>query len=278
MTSSLRAIPDEGYIELVGIDLIDEPVQAIRETMDEQALADLADSIATVGLINPLVLEKNGERYRVIAGHRRLIACQIIGHKTVRCIVRDRGQVDPVAVTLAENYYRETVNPVEEAEFLRRLLDERCHNDIELLAGLVKQKVSYIDDRLLLLRGDPAILESLRMQLISLAVARELNRVKHLETRRWLLDAALRGGATAALVRKWRADHDNPHTPEAAATVQTADGAAAAAAVNAAQLRCYFCDDTQNAHMMRAVWLHEYCERAFRKLLGIEGQAAANGG
>lgn len=276
MSASLQS-PDNGTAQLVELELIDEPARAMRETMDDVALAELAQSIAEVGLIQPLVLERAGARFRVIAGHRRLIACQICKLVRVPSIIREQGAIDPSAVTLAENYYREPVNPVEEAAFLQTLLDEKCNGDIEVLAALIRHKVSYVDDRLLLLRGDAAVLDALRQQKISLAVARELNRVKEPGQRSVFLDAAIRGGATAAVVRTWRTDGEvsEPATlaNSAESTLQTVPSAASAET----SLRCMFCADTDNPHMMELLWLHSYCKKVVMQILGRVPEEPAKG-
>lgn len=249
----------------------------MRETMDEVQLADLAESIKKVGVVEPLVVEKNGKRYRVIAGHRRLLACQIIHLSPVPCVVREPGAVDPAAVTIAENYYREDVNPVEEAAFLARLLHERCGDDTDVLAALIRHGRTYVEDRLLLLQGDARVLDALKEHKITLAVARELNRYKDSGTRLAHLDAAISGGATAAVVRNWRAQSDefaqfNPETPAAG----PGDSSATPAAVPG-QLRCMFCQETDNPHMMSNLWLHTYCEKILKRMLEPAQPAADEG-
>jgi ParB/RepB/Spo0J family partition protein len=260
-SSASKPKPDNGSAQLIALDLIDEPARAMRDTMDEQALAELAESIARVGLIQPLVLERAGARFRVIAGHRRLIACQIVKLSPVPAIVRDRGEVDPLAITIAENYHREAVNPAEEAAFFHQVVTERCSNDIELAAALLHVKVSYIDDRLLLLRGDQAVLEALREQKISLAVARELNRCKTPATRVWLLDAAIRGGATGAIVARWRKEYDGILEPLELGVGNPTAAPSEAAGAAAVALTCFFCGERDNPHMMLNLWLHSYCKK-----------------
>jgi ParB family chromosome partitioning protein len=249
----------------------------MRETMDEVQLAELAESIARIGVVEPLVVERAGDRVRVIAGHRRLIACQIVKLDPVPCVVRAPGSVDPAAVTIAENYYREDVNPVEEAAFLDKLLTERCGGDTDVLAALIRHGRGYVEDRLLLLQGDARVLDALRQHKISLAVARELNKYKDSGTRLSHLDAAISGGATAVVVRGWRAQADEfaAYNPAPAAG-EPGNSSGQAPAVSA-QLRCMFCEETDNPHMMKSVWLHSYCEKVLTRILDHSAEPAPEG-
>jgi ParB family transcriptional regulator, chromosome partitioning protein len=150
--SEPASIHDSGALSLVALDLIDEPAEAVRATFDEVQLAELATSIADMGLIQPIIVKRAGERFEVIAGHRRLVACRIAGLSPVPCLVREPGAVDPNAVKVAENYYREPVNPAEEAAFLQHLLETKCGGDTDNLAALIKHSRSYVEDRLMLNR------------------------------------------------------------------------------------------------------------------------------
>jgi ParB/RepB/Spo0J family partition protein len=268
-TSVTASTFDSGALSLIPLALIDEPAHAVRSTFDEVQLAELATSISDMGLIQPIIVKPAGERFEVIAGHRRLIACQIARLDPVPCLVREPGAVDPNAVKIAENYYRENVNPAEEAAFLEELLRTRCGGDTDNLAALIKHSRSYVEDRLMLNRGDPEILAALKRRDISLTVARELNRVKDSDLRLVYLHAAIRGGATAGVIRNWR-------TTEVQNFSSTESGdAAAASAINAAaafqphEMRCLFCGEADEPERIEHLWLHKHCRRYVEKLLNV---------
>lgn len=273
--SEPELINDSGAFTLIPLELIDEPTRAIRSTFDEVQLAELAMSITDVGLIQPLVVERDGERFRVIAGHRRLVACQIAKHSPVSCLVREPGAVDPAAVKLAENYYREAVNPAEEAAFLEELLRTRCGGDVDVLAALIKHPRSYVDDRLLLLRGDVRILDALKHRQISLGVARELNRVTDADMRLIYLDAASRGGATVQVVRNWRLQEVAAAAPAGSEDGTPAAGVWTPAAAAPAEMRCMFCGDADEPERIEHVWLHRHCRRYLEKILNPAAAGAA---
>jgi ParB family chromosome partitioning protein len=96
-----------------------------RTRMDEQALAELAASIRTQGLMQPLLVRPvGGERYELIAGERRWRAAQIAGLSEVPALVRPVPDEAALAMALIENIQREDLNPIEEAAGIQRLVEE----------------------------------------------------------------------------------------------------------------------------------------------------------
>jgi ParB family chromosome partitioning protein len=93
--------------------------------MDESALQELADSIARHGIMQPLVVRPVGEgRYEIIAGERRFRAAGLAGLEEVPVQVREVSDQNALAMALIENIQREDLNPLEEAQAIRRLIDE----------------------------------------------------------------------------------------------------------------------------------------------------------
>ncbi|WP_323011955.1 ParB/RepB/Spo0J family partition protein [Castellaniella sp.] len=98
-----------------------------RTRMDEEALNDLADSIRAQGIMQPILvrpLEQEPGQYEIIAGERRYRAAQIVGLTDVPVLVRQVADEHAAAMALIENIQREDLNPLEEAQGVRRLLDE----------------------------------------------------------------------------------------------------------------------------------------------------------
>lgn len=254
--------------QLIALDRIDEPAIAERETMDEVELGDLALSIREVGLIQPLTVKPVGDRFEVIAGHRRLLACRIIELSPVKCIVRAASEVDPLAVLVAENAHRENVNPVEEARFFERLLVEQCENDVDMLCLKVRRKRGFVEDRLLLLMGHDTVIEALHQGKISIAVARQLNKVKQPVRLMLLLDTAVQQGATARQVAEWRKEQADLPDIELAAPEGGDHPANAAATPYQPFMSCLFCEDSEDTHLMEIFYMHKPCAKIVRKMLG----------
>lgn len=267
MANQLRRLP---------LDLLDEPPAPVRAAMNDVALAALARSVSQVGVINPLaVVERNG-RYQVIAGHRRQLAAKAVGLERVPAIIFPTKQVALEAIQLHENIHREDLNPVDEARFFAQLY-ERCGQDVDAVADLVKERREYIDDRLSLLAGDAAVLEALEHGDISAAVARELNREEDSGYRKMFLVSAVSGGASARLVREWRGRHAVSPSGATAPDPPAAAGSAAPAPGEPDTIfKCWFCGSTEAKHTLKLLYLHEGCDHVAREL--VRGQLGARAG
>src|SRR5579872_3617259 len=130
------------------IALIDPPAKAVRRSFDDEAMADLMQSITDVGLIEPIVVKETAGRFEVLAGHRRLVACQQLGHVEIACVVREDGAAAGEAVKVHENAVREAVNAAEEAQHFQELLVDHCDNDTDKLCALVRKSRAYVEGRL----------------------------------------------------------------------------------------------------------------------------------
>lgn len=109
----------------LSVDVIQRGKYQPRREMDPQALEDLANSIRTQGIIQPLIVRPITEdRFEIIAGERRWRAAKLAGLTEVPVIIRDIPDEAAVAIALIENIQRENLNPVEEAIALQRLIDE----------------------------------------------------------------------------------------------------------------------------------------------------------
>ncbi|MCK4505466.1 MAG: ParB/RepB/Spo0J family partition protein [Candidatus Aegiribacteria sp.] len=108
----------------IDIDLIDpNPFQPRKEWKPEE-IASLAASIRSQGIIQPLILKKEGKRYQLIAGERRLRAAREAGLKKVPVIVREASREQMLALALVENIQRQDLGPMEKAEAFKRLSSE----------------------------------------------------------------------------------------------------------------------------------------------------------
>lgn len=124
-----------------------------RRDFDESGLAELAASIQSSGLIQPIVVRQCGAYYEIIAGERRWRAAQRAGLDSVPCLVNDYTDEQAAAVTLIENIQRRNLNPIEEAQSLQRLADD-FHYSHEEIAAIVGKSRSQITNMLRLLRLD----------------------------------------------------------------------------------------------------------------------------
>ena len=111
-------------VRMLPIHSIDPNREQPRRTFDEAALNELAASIRAVGVIQPIIVAPNGDRFTIIAGERRYRASRLAELDEIPAIVRDWDTQTRLEAALIENLQRDDLNPIEEAMGVRRLMDE----------------------------------------------------------------------------------------------------------------------------------------------------------
>ncbi|MGN0134107.1 MAG: ParB/RepB/Spo0J family partition protein [Anaerotignum sp.] len=150
-----QAKKDEAVVELE-LDLIEPNRRQPRKYFDETALEELAVSLKTYGMIQPIVVKKSGEYYEIIAGERRWRAAKIAGMEKVPVVVKKWEEGEAFEAALVENLQREDLNPMEEAESYQRLQEEFGLSQ-EKIAEKVGKSRSAITNSLRLLQLDPRV-------------------------------------------------------------------------------------------------------------------------
>lgn len=158
ITSSFVKSDSSEKVLMLPIEQIVRDSEQPRENFDELELATLAASIHENGLIQPIIVRREGEQYKIIAGERRWRATQIAGEKEIAAIVRDVGQEQSAVLALVENLHRSNLNPIEEAKGYQRLLDDYGKTHEEIAEKVGKDRTSITNSlRLLTL---PAMVQS----------------------------------------------------------------------------------------------------------------------
>jgi len=158
-----------------------------RKHFAEEKLGELAESIRTRGLLQPIVVRRTGEGFELLAGERRYRAAQLAGLDKLPAIVRDGD--DPLEIALIENIQREDLSPLEEAEALTTLIDRHGYSHREV-ADLLGKSRPYVSNTLALTRLPDPVKEELHRD--GKSISREL-----------LLGIAREESPTAALAL-WR--------------------------------------------------------------------------
>jgi len=114
---SLRLVKNGGLVGYgeISITAVQPSRHQPRRDFEDAALRELADSIRSEGLLQPIVVRKAGEKYQLIAGERRWRACQLLGLKTIAARVVEASDASAAVMTMIENLQRADLNPVEEA-------------------------------------------------------------------------------------------------------------------------------------------------------------------
>ncbi|CAM3076621.1 partition protein ParB [Legionella steigerwaltii] len=145
-----------------------------RQDFNDAALKELAQSIVSQGLIEPLIVRTIAkQRYEIIAGERRWRAAKMAGLQTVPCLIGNYTDKQACALTLIENIQREDLNLIEEASAYRRLIDEFHYHQDEI-ATLVGKSRSHIANIIRLLSLGEKIKDLIRDKSLSLGHARVL--------------------------------------------------------------------------------------------------------
>lgn len=257
---NVRELPRE-YRELP-IGLIDAPALPSRSEMDPPLLDELTASIRDHGILQPLSVARCGERYEVIAGHRRLLAAKRAGLVVAPAIVYASADAALEAIKYAENRHREELNAADEAIWFNELLERDCGGDVDRLCAQLGEKRSYIENRLNLFAGDEEIFRALQAGKIGIGVAQQLNRCTSQQYRRYLLHQAIVGGATVAVASGWIADWQREHPPSDRDASPSPATPAPAAVPETHFFTCQACARTDNVHLMRPLNFHAHCELA----------------
>lgn len=150
-TEKKAAEPKVVYEEqMVKLSKIEPNREQPRKNFEEDALLELADSIAQYGVIQPLIVQQKKDYYEIIAGERRWRAAKMAGLKEVPVIVKDYTDQEVVEIALIENIQRENLNPIEEALAYKRLLTEFSLKQDEVAERVSKSRTAVTNSMRLL--------------------------------------------------------------------------------------------------------------------------------
>lgn len=157
----------------VKISLVEPNREQPRKQFDEDSLVELSESIKQYGILQPLIVSNKGDYYEIIAGERRWRAAKLAGLKEVPVIIKEYNNREVVEISLIENIQRENLNPIEEAQAYRRLLDE-FHLKQDEVAERVSKSRTAVTNSLRLLKLAPKVQQMLVDEMISAGHARTI--------------------------------------------------------------------------------------------------------
>lgn len=135
------ATAERGGLRTIPLDAVEPNPRQPREAFDQQGLAELAQSLQTVGLLQPIIVrEQGGGQYQIIAGERRFRAAQLAGFREIRAVIRHTGDDQVLTEALVENIHRVDLNALEEAAAYQQLLDDFAFTHEQLAARLGRSR------------------------------------------------------------------------------------------------------------------------------------------
>lgn len=191
-------------------EIVEIPIQNILEAKllkrtegyEDQDFIELSASIKKMGVIEPIIVVKEGKKYRVIAGMRRLMASSVAGLVTVPGVVKKLSKAQQIKIRWMENENRKNIGAYERAEFIRELMKEMSWSQSDVAKHLLKSE-GFVSQHIGILKGYEIVRELLEAGRISFSVARELNRAKNEGIAEMLSSYAKDNNAGDKQVRLW---------------------------------------------------------------------------
>lgn len=166
-------VKEEGSVLIVKMTQIEPNRSQPRKQFDEDALLELSESIKQFGVLQPLLVQKKGDYYEIIAGERRWRASKLAGLKEVPVIVKDFSEQETVEISLIENIQRQNLNPIEEAAAYKRLMEE-FHLKQDVIAERVSKSRTAVTNSMRLLKLDERVQQMLVDEMLTTGHARAL--------------------------------------------------------------------------------------------------------
>ncbi len=173
-TAGVQIVEHPDYRELSIQEIVPNPNQP-RKRINQAELDELAKTLHTVGLIEPIVVRKikNEERYEIISGERRFQACKKAGFKKIPAMIKQVNDIQALEMGIIENIQREELNPIEEARAYQALLDKTGQKPIQIAEKVGKDRTT-ITNLLRLLKLPDQVLEIIEHGQMSAGQARPL--------------------------------------------------------------------------------------------------------
>lgn len=179
-------------IMLIPVGMIEPNPFQPRSAFDQDAMEELADSIRTLGLIQPItVRRKSNDRYQIISGERRFRASKMAGMNEIPAYIRETDDQGMLEMAIVENIQREDLDPIEVALSYQRLIEE-CSLTQEQMATRVGKKRASVTNYLRLLRLPAKIQHDLKVGLLSVGHAKVLLGVENQEIQEKLCDLVIK--------------------------------------------------------------------------------------
>jgi ParB/RepB/Spo0J family partition protein len=188
------------------LDLLDEPDEAARESIDPTKLGELADDIAVNGLLQPIGARGPSPegRYEIVWGHRRYLACRMLQLTELPARVCP-WPTDPALARIAENFHRVDLNPREEARAVCALRGQG--KPLAEIARILRRSIGWVETRVELMSWPQELQDAVARGDLPMNTARLLAEVDHDQYRTSLVEEVKRTGASAPIVSTWLAHY-----------------------------------------------------------------------
>jgi len=194
-------------IQLLDIEKIDPPADAARDLIDPDKVRELAESIRSVGLIEPIVVRPFNGRFEIVVGHRRYLAHRLIGEVKIKSVVKVLSDDEVVLIRGIENDQREDLNPIERGKLYKKL-KERFDWSIHKIAEKMGRHPVTVKKYLDLLETDEQIQTEVSRGKIGIEVGLLLGSIEDSVARKYYVMNAAQNGVTVEVARLWVDDYE----------------------------------------------------------------------
>lgn len=184
------------------LDQIEPPDVQMRDAIDPQKLRDLADSMRTRGLIQPIRVRSSNGHYKIVAGHRRYLAAQMLGWFTIDAIPLTDAPSADLATSLHENLFRDDLTPLEEAALIAHLTETE-QMSLEAVARALNHSREWAEGRAALLAYPAPLQQAIHAGTVPLSAAPYLAQIHDPDQLASALDAARTHGMTMRAAMEW---------------------------------------------------------------------------
>ena len=197
-----KPLSSNGDIVRIPVDMVEPNPYQPRMSFDNEALNELADSIRTLGLIQPItVRRKSDDRFQIISGERRFRACRLCNMDMIPAYVMEADDQGMLEMAIVENIQRENLDPIEIALSYQRLIDE-CRLTQEQMALRVGKKRASVTNYLRLLKLPAKIQHDLKVGQLSVGHAKVLLSVEDSRVQEALCDLVVKEGLSVRELEK----------------------------------------------------------------------------
>lgn len=186
----------------VDLSQIDEPEGVIRLEIDQDEISELAQSISEIGQLQAIVLTKNGERFEIVAGHRRFLAHQLLEMQTIKATVHKMDRQQAAISRATENLSRVNLTPIEEGAIYSNLIDGHGMT-VDQISKRVGKTAGVVKRRLDLMKMPPSLQKAIHSGQVVVGVAEELWRISDIVDMDYHLGLAIDNGITRVVARQW---------------------------------------------------------------------------
>ncbi|MBQ6400666.1 MAG: ParB/RepB/Spo0J family partition protein [Firmicutes bacterium] len=221
-TAPAEPAAPENELRYIDINDIKPNAAQPRKNFDEDKLEELAESIDRHGLIQPVVLRSADQGYEIVAGERRWRAARMVGLKEIPCIVKELTDEENMLLSIIENMQREDLNPIEEAEGLKQMIDTYGLTQEQISRGVGKSR-PYITNSLRLLKLPEKIRYMTADGSLSVGHARALAAIKDVALQQKLADRAVKEGLSVRQIERLAQETRDRETRKKRRTTKSAD-------------------------------------------------------